>query len=286
MSVLESIILGIIQGITEFLPVSSSGHIELGRQLFSSERLGALDEALFFIVMVHVATLLPIVVVFRKDVVRVLRGLAGIITCPGRLLENYRDKEEVRLAALITIGTIPTVIVALVIKRWVLDGLAGLNSVVAVAFFFFVTSLALLLSDRLDTGTKDILGIGLKDALFVGIVQGIAVFPGISRSGATICASLATGMKRPLAARFSFLLSIPVILAAACYESVGMFRGEGVREEAGVVFVGTLAAAAVGFPALMLVLRLVQRGKLGRFAYYLVPLGVFSLVFAWWMSGR
>jgi len=285
MSVLEAIILGIIQGITEFLPVSSSGHIELGRLFLFPDRLNAMEEALFFIVMVHVATLVPVIVLLRRDVLRVLRGLGEIITHPSKVKESYREDVGVRLAVLIVIGTIPTVIVALAIKQWVLDGLfTGVNSAVAVAVFLFLTSAALLLSDRLDTGAKEILGLGLKDALFVGTIQGIAVFPGISRSGATICASLAIGMRRALAARFSFLLSVPVILAGACYESIELARG-GVQEELGAVFAGALAAAAVGFPALMLVVRLVKRGKLGRFAYYLVPLGLFALIWVWRMSG-
>ncbi|MFH0964000.1 MAG: undecaprenyl-diphosphate phosphatase [Planctomycetota bacterium] len=280
MSVLQAIVLGVIQGITEFLPVSSSGHLELGRLLLSPERLESMDKALLFFVILHVATLVPVFVVFRKDVARVLRGLGKMLGRPAGFLAAYRTDEEVRLFALLVAGMVPTSVVALLLKRYLLDALfAGPRSAPAVGGFFILTAVMLLLSDRVKGKAGGILNVRLTDALLVGTVQGIAAIPGISRSGATISASLAVGMERGLAARFSFLLSIPAILAAALYESLGLFKG-GLGQEGGEVFAAAAAASLVGFGALFLVLRLIRRGKLGRFAFYLVPLGVLAIASA------
>ena len=281
MSFLEAVFLGIVQGLTEFLPVSSSGHLQIVEALFGGERLAHIDQAFLFNVMVHVGTLVPVVIVFRKDVARFLRGLLKLVPLcvrPSILRQRFADDEEVRLAGLIVVATIPTGLIGLAINAFLKSAIGAHPSCVAV--FFLVTAAALVLSDRKRGGEKAILGLRVRDALIVGVAQGVAVLPGISRSGATICASVFVGAERSVAARFSFVLSIPAIFLAALLHLVEGLRDAPAEsiESLGVVVTGAVVAALVGLPALLLVIRFVRRAKLGWFALYLVPAAVATVI--------
>lgn len=275
MDPLRAIIMGVVQGLTEFLPVSSSGHLELADAFLGRSPM---EEALLFSVMLHVATLVPVVVIFRRSVGCFVRGLfRGLRLCvrPSALLAAYKTDESVRLAGLILVATIPTGVIGLAMKRFVLGAVHAHPAVVGA--LFLVTAAALVASDRRGTGDRGVMTLGWREALIIGIAQGIAVLPGISRSGATIAACLLVGVKRDTSAQFSFVLAIPAIALAAGLETVKALRAETVIEF-GPAAAGFVAAAAIGLPALLLVVRWAKRAKLGRFAFYLVPVGIAAIV--------
>jgi len=275
MDFVQAIILGVVQGLTEFLPVSSSGHLTLAETFLKPSPMG---EALLFQVLLHVATLVPVVVVFRQSVLRFARGLfRGLRLCvrPSSLLSACNTDRDVRLAAAIFVATIPTGLIGLALGRVVVGPMHATPAWVGVCFL--VTASALLVSDRRRGAQKDIMDLRWRDALVIGLVQGIAVLPGISRSGATIAACLLVGVKRDTAAQFSFVLAIPAIVLAAGLEMVKALGAE-TAIEFGPAAAGAVAAAAIGLPALLLVVRWVNRAKLGRFAFYLVPVGIATIV--------
>lgn len=275
MDFLRAVILGVVQGATEFLPVSSSGHLTLAETFL---KRSTEEQALLFEVMLHVATLVPVVVVFRQSVMSFIRGLfRALRLCvrPRALLAALKTDCDVRLAAAIFVATIPTGIIGLALERVVVGPMHTRPAWVGVCFL--VTAAALLFSDRRGGAQKDVMELRWRDALVIGLGQGIAVLPGISRSGATIAACLLMGVKRDTAARFSFVLAIPAIVLAAAFEAI---KAIGVERtlDMGPAVAGAVAAAAVGLPALLLVVRLVKRAKLGRFAFYLIPAGIAVIV--------
>ena len=281
MSFLEAVILGVVQGVTEFLPVSSSGHLRIAEVLIGGEQLDRIEQAFLFNVMVHVGTLVPVVIVFRREVARFIRGLFKLVRLcvrPSMLRRRFAEDEEVRLAGLIVVATIPTGLIGLAIKAFLESAIDAHPSCVAV--FFLVTAAALVLSDRKRGGDRGVMDLRLTDALIVGVAQGVATLPGISRSGATICASVFLGAERSVAARFSFVLSIPAIVLAALLHVVEGLRDAPAEsiESLGILATGAVVAALVGLPALLLVVRFVRRAKLGWFAVYLVPAAVAILV--------
>ncbi|MEX2590071.1 MAG: undecaprenyl-diphosphate phosphatase, partial [Chitinophagales bacterium] len=191
MSLLEAIVLGIVQGLTEFLPVSSSGHLELVKHLFGSKLVA--EESLLFTVAVHAATALSTIVVFRKDLVEIFRGLF-----------QFQWNESARFSWFIVLSMIPAAFVGLFFEDF-LDQLFS-GQILLVGLMLLLTALLLILADRAKFTNKSV---GWKEALLVGVAQAIAILPGISRSGATISASVLLGIDRTKAARFSFLMVVP-----------------------------------------------------------------------------
>ena len=267
MTVLEAIILGLVQGLTEFLPVSSSGHLVL------TERLLGLDGGYVrFIVMVHLGTLVAVLAVYRLEVLRLLKGVFI-----GRIrLRNGRwrfSNPDTRLALLLGVATIPAALFGFLTASWIRDifsrpWLVGLSLLVTGSILFGLR----FVGDR--KGKPNFFR-----AVLVGLAQAVAIFPGVSRSGLTISAGIYSGIERTRAADFCFLLSIPIILGTALYEFRGIV-GEGVPDrEMLILLVGALTAALSGYGAIKLLLGVVRRRGLHCFAYYcwLVGLAVLAL---------
>ena len=262
MNHLQSIILGMVQGITEFLPVSSSGHLALGRRLF-----GLSQVPLLYDILLHAATLTVVLIVFRRRVLAILAGLFAWVR--GRA--GQEELRQARLAGLILLATLVTAMLGIPLNKLDLEADPKI-----ISGLFLVTAAVLVASSR-RPGARRLEAVRLKDALLIGLAQGIGALPGVSRSGATISAALATGMDRADAGEFSFLLSIPAVLGALALK----LRDAGAlseQVEPSVLAAGMAAAAITGFAALFLLLRLVRNGRLKYFAFYLVPLGLAGLV--------
>lgn len=246
----QAIILGLVQGLTEFLPVSSSGHLVIAQSL-----LGLNVEMMSFDIFVHVGTLVAVFVAFRKDIAQLLRHL----WC--------------RFTLMIIIACIPAGLMGLL-----LDDLFSrlFSSLIAVACALIVTGVLLLLSDRFN-GQGEIKDMKAGQALVIGLFQGCAITPGLSRSGSTIFGALLCGLKRSEAAKFSFIVSIPVILGAALKEGYDL-----VTESSAVVdwtyFLGAAVAAVSGYFAIRVFLRLLEKRSMRYFSYYVWALALIILV--------
>ncbi len=261
MTVIQSIILGIIQGATEFLPVSSSGH------LLVAESLMGIRVPLLFDILLHFATLAAIVIIFRKAVRKLLRGFFLTLFKKG----NDEDRVWFRAALFILLASVFTAGLALIVKNFDFKAVPRLTSV-----FFLVTALVLFLSARF-TGERKYKDLNWKDGIFLGIAQGIATLPGISRSGMTISGSLFRGISRESAGELSFLLSIPAILGAALLDLKDIDTlSEAISAPA--MAAGLASAFVFGLISLLLLLRLVKKGKLYYFGFYLIAAAVVSFI--------
>ncbi len=261
---LQILILAVIQGVGEFLPISSSGHLVVGIALFEQfDR--KISEPLTVNVLLHVGTLLAILVFYRRRIVRLLG----------------RDR---RMIPLLIVGTIPAVVVGLAVEMGpIADTLKTyLESALVAGWMFPVTGLILLWSARHEPGEGTCRELTYRSALLIGVAQAFAVLPGISRSGATIVTGLRVGLRRDEAATFSFLLAIPVIVAAGAYKSLLLLREPTETTSLGVLAVGLLVSFVVGLAALRWLIRWLDQGKLHWFAWWVIPLGV--AVLAWQMS--
>ena len=263
MTFIQALLLGAVQGATEFLPVSSSGHLAVLRAVMELR-----DVPVLFDVMLHIATLIVVIVVFRRRVGGLLRSIFRWVSRRS----GDADRENLRLAWVIIVATVLTGVIGLAVGS--LE--TGLRPRV-VSALFILTGL-ILLGSRFFSGSRDYRGIGLRDGVIVGIAQGLGVFPGISRSGITISAGLVAGMDRETAGEFAFLVSIPAILGAF----VLTLRDAAELSQSvapAVLVAGFVAALVVGAGALTLLLRIVKSGRLYFFAFYLIPLGIAGLVF-------
>lgn len=276
MNPIQSAALGVIQGLTEFLPVSSSGHLVVLQHFF-----GLTEPELLFDVCLHVATLAAVIAVFRRDISRIL---GRIVRLPQLLqtaspVQLWRQDPEIRMAGLIVVGNLPTAVIGLFFSRAV-DLLFGTVSLAGV--MLMVTGTFLWLTRRLAVSGRPPARMTARDAVIIGAVQGLAILPGISRSGATITAALFLGVNRETSGRFSFLLSIPAIVGALL---LSLKSHPPAQAHAWEVFaIGAGAAGAVGYMALIVLLRVVKKGQLFRFAPYcwLVGIAVLTARFMGW----
>lgn len=267
MTFLKAIILGIVQGLTEFLPISSSGHLVLAQSLLNiTEPLR--KEILFFDVMLHFGTLLAVVVFFWRDIRDVLLAIFG--RDPGLRRSNFKSKSPARMFFwYIIFGTIPTLIIAMVLKKTIEK---AFTDPLLVAIMLIITGVVLWLSGRIGQRGKIL---NTSRAIIIGIVQGIAALPGISRSGSTISTALMLGIDGEQAARFSLLMSIPAILGASILE---LKEVQSVDISVTMTLVGIGAAFIVGLIAIGFLVRVLKRGHLSRFAYYCWTIGALAIV--------
>jgi undecaprenyl-diphosphatase len=274
MSVLQAILLGIVQGITEFLPISSSGHLVLGKAL-----LGVHTQGIAFEVFVHFGTFLAVLTIFWGDCWNILRswGTALRHPSPGHWSLRYQEDPFFRLGVLICLGTIPAVIIGLLFEHQVE---AAFSHPLFVSFALLVTG-TILLGTRWTKPKAT--RFGMVRALIIGCAQAFAILPGISRAGSTIAAGMYVGVERSEAARFSFLLALPVILGACVVEGKELLQTGVPPQEAVTLFVGTIAAYVVGVIALKWLLGVIRRGRLDRFAYYCYAVGLAGLI--WFARG-
>ena len=252
MSFIYAIILGLVQGLTEFLPVSSSGHLLLVNKLFNES-----GNFLFVAILLHIATLLAVVVVFRSEV-------WYLITHPFSI--------EARK---IYVATIPTVVLVLIFKGFIEDSFEG----VFLPFAFLITAVVLFIAEmKKNKNPKIIKDISYKSAFIMGIAQGLAVFPGISRSGSTICTGLFAGEEKNEVAKFSFVMSIPIILASMAYEVFGAVINKTPLFSGSVLplIVSFVIAFISGIFAIKFMLKIVSKSKYFVFSIYLLLIGILS----------
>lgn len=256
-----AIFLGILQGLTEFLPVSSSGHLVIAQQLYP----GGLDHALAFDICLHFGTLLAVVAYFRAELIGMTRSIFGGASAPEPHLRRW--------VGMLAVATTPIVIVGLTLREPLEHAFTSLT---AVGFSLLVTACLLTLAGRLPGGKQTPERLGVRDALIIGAFQALAVVPGISRSGATITGCLSRGLAPDAAARFAFLLSLPAITGAVVLNigEVGVLLSEDIT----AVAAGTSAAALTGWLAIDLMMRAVRLGRLAPFAVYCAILGTVTLL--------
>lgn len=270
-SILEAIILGILQGLTEFIPVSSSAHLIVVPWLFGWGDLAG--NSLAFDVALHLGTLVAVLWFFSADWLRLLR--AGVASLRERKIGGDPDR---RLAWLLVIGCIPGAIAGALAEGQVEalfhqpDQPHRPAAMIGIAVMLAAAGAALLLADRLARHQRGLNSLGLQDALIIGCAQALALFPGVSRSGATITAGLALGLERPAAARFSFLLSAPIVAGAGLKSLWDVLQElqAGVMAPSGLIFfvIGFLAAAISGYLCIRFLLQYLQRNSTAIFAYY------------------
>jgi undecaprenyl-diphosphatase len=249
---LQTVVLAIVQGLTEFLPISSSGHLVLVPVFF-----GWTDQGLTFDVAVHFGSLAAVVVYFRHD-------LKALIIGGSRLLGGNAASPEARMAIYILIGTVPAAIAGLLMAGWIES---NLRSPLVIVFTLSGYGILMALADRFGRHQRVIASVGLKDAIIIGVAQALALVPGTSRSGVTITAAMMLGFQRKDAARFSFLLSAPVILLATAYEFSLLFL-EGAKIAWAQLAIGALISAVVAYLSIDFFMRFVNAFSLVPFAIY------------------
>ena len=282
-SILEAIILGIFQGLTEFIPVSSSAHLIVVPWLFGWSDLAV--NSLAFDVALHLGTLVAVLWFFSADWLRLIR--AGIASLRERKIGADPDR---RLAWLLVIGCIPGGIAGVLAESQVEalfhqpDQPHQPVAMIGIAVMLAVAGAALLLADRLARHQRGLNSLGLKDALIIGCAQALALFPGVSRSGATITAGLALGLERPAAARFSFLLSAPIVAGAGLKSAWDVFQElqAGTMAASSLIFfpIGFAAAAITGYFCIKFLLQYLQGHSTAVFAYYRWALAALIVVVA------
>ena len=256
----QSIVLGTVQGLTEFLPVSSSGHLSLLHKLFGEDFGG---NSLFFDIMLHVGTLLAVVIVLRKEIFALFR-------------------KPYQTLLMLLVATVPAGVVGLLFSDRINAAFSGENGVLWLAVCFAFTAILLLACEEVSSRRKTTRPLGWGSAMTMGVIQAIALFPGISRSGSTISAGVFSGADRKEVARFSFLLSIPVILGSALVNGIDVVKTPEAVTQIGAagftgIAVGMVCAAVSGFFAIKFMLRIVERANYKWFSLYLLALSLVSL---------
>ena len=277
MDMIQALITGLVQGLTEFLPVSSSGHLVLTSSIYKMLTGKPLssggNEEIFFDIMLHLGTLIAILIYFRHDIKNLLSKF--VISMKNN---SINTDEDGKIPLYIIVGTVATVFVAFPLKNF-FESLVTNPS--AVGIILIITGLLLftteIISKRLKINSSLI---GWKRAIVIGIAQGFAVAPGLSRSGSTIAAGLATGLDRVTCARFSFLLSVPVIIMAAAYESLDLFNDGGFSGfNWSAIIAGTLIAGVSGYFCIKYFIRYISNNSLNIFAFYCWIVGALMFLY-------
>ncbi len=265
MKIQESLILGIIQGITEFLPVSSSGHLLVVRQLMGLEPVPVL-----FDVILHISTLIVVIIVFKSKIGSILRTLLRWV----RSASTEDDRENLKLCLMIVLATAVTAGIGLIFSQWENIFIGNIK----IVSLLFMATAGILISSSFFKGDRGYLELGIVGALIIDFAQGLGVLPGVSRSGITISAALFCGLKRNKAGEFSFLIAIPAVLGALILklDEAGSLAG---RMDLITLGAGMAASFVVGFLSILLLLKLVHKGRLFFFSFYLIPLSLITFIF-------
>lgn len=274
MTYLQAAILGLAQGLAEFLPISSSGHLALLQYFFGINA----DNVLPFAVLLHLGTLISVFIVYWRDIVQLVQELCACVkdVFTGRGLRINANSTR-RLGFMIIVATIPTAIIGLAFN----DIFASLYlSLIAIGSGLIITGLILWIAERMGNSNKRIEQMGFRHALFVGLMQGVAICPGISRSGATLFGGLISGINRELAVKFAFLISIPSILGSVVVEAPEAFKAGMDMSLLGPVIVGVIISAVSGFIAIKAMIKVVSNKKLSGFSFYTWILGALVLLYA------
>ncbi|MCP3907297.1 MAG: undecaprenyl-diphosphate phosphatase [Oceanicoccus sp.] len=260
MSLFEAILLGIVQGLTEFLPVSSSGHLELGKAILGDTSIP--QESMMFTIVLHFATALATIVVYRREVMRIIAGLF-----------QFSNNEQFQFSVKIIISMIPAAAVGVLYA----DEMETLfdRQILLVGLMLWVTGLLLIVADRAKNSEKEV---SLKHSIIIGISQAVAILPGISRSGATISTSVLLGIDRTKAASFSFLMVVPLILGKIAKDLLdgGISISD---DQISVLGAGFIAAFVTGLLACQWMIKLVRNAQLKYFSYYCFVVGTIAIVY-------
>jgi len=273
MGVLEAIVLGLLQGLTEFLPVSSSGHLALGQAILGESG----TEDLRFNILVHGATALSTIWVFRQDIGQLIAGFFRNGTLPA-MGEQETGIPARKFVGWLVVSAIPAAMVGLSFRDWFETHFVGQPA--RVGLMLMVTGIWLLVAQRFAQNGKPM---GMRGAVMMGLAQAVAILPGISRSGATIGMGLLSGVPRAEAARFSFLMALPPVLGAMLLETLDLMEGPSLPaggESPGLVYAaGFIAAFFSGALACQWMIQLVRRLNLGYFAFYCLAAGLLASIF-------
>lgn len=274
MTLFEAIILGLVQGLAEFLPISSSGHLALLQYFFGIEG----ESVLAFAVLMHVGTLISVFIVYWKDIAELFQELIRVIVdiCTGKGLGTMKNPTR-RMGYMIIVATIPTAVIGILFN----DLFAGFyNSLIAIGIGLLITGTILWIAERLNSSKTGIMDMKFRHAVFVGICQGIAITPGISRSGSTLFGGLISGINREVAVKFAFLISIPSILGSVILEAPGAFE-QGLDMSLVVpILAGVIVSAVSGLIAIKAMIAFVTKQKLSYFSFYTWILGAAVILYS------
>lgn len=271
MSYTHAIILGIVQGLAEFLPISSSGHLALLQQFFGVQS----DKVLMFTVMLHIGTLVSVFIMYWHDIWQLLKELVLLFVdlFKGRGL-RINERPYRKLGIMIIVATIPTGLIGVLFNNF-FESLY--SSMIPIGIGFIITGLLLYFSEKIGKANRDLDKMNYRNAIFIGVLQGIAICPGISRSGSTMVGGLFSNLNRDFAVRFAFLISIPAILGSAVFEIPKALNAASVPGTMGPMLVGTAVAAVCGILAIKAMINVVAKQKLKYFSYYVWALGAFVI---------
>lgn len=266
---MKYVILGLIQGLTEFLPVSSSGHLVIFQKLLN------VSAGIPFDITVHLATLLAVIIYFRRDLIEIIKQFFAsffkIFRREIGFVEAYNSIEYFRLAWLLLLATMVTAVIGYKFS----DFFENLfSSTKAVGSFLILTGIIIFIAEAFPKGKKDIQKMNLWDSFVIGLAQAAAIAPGLSRSGTTVSASLMRGLNRELAARFSFLLSIPIILGAGIFE----IKKIADAPDLWPLLLGAVSAFLSGYLAIWAFMGIISKGSIRGFAYYCAAIGIAVLI--------
>jgi undecaprenyl-diphosphatase len=262
MSTLDAILLGLVQGLTEFLPVSSSGHLELVKAIQNQDLSG--ESSMFMTVLLHFATALSTVIVFRKDIFEIIKGLFA-----------FKNNDSLQFSLKIVLSMIPAAIVGVFFDD-IIEGLFD-GKIALVGSMLILTGLLLFVANKAKTTSA---GVSFPNALIIGIAQAIAILPGISRSGATIATSVLLGVDREKSARFSFLMVVPLIFGKIAKDLLSSDEITTVGISNTTIIAGFIMALVTGIIACTWMIKIVKRSKLSYFAYYCFVVGIVALFFS------
>lgn len=268
MTYFEATILGLVQGLAEFLPISSSGHLALLQNWFDIDE----TKVLLFTVLLHVGTLVSVFIVYWTDIWELIKELVLTIKdlCTGKGL-RMEERPVRKLGVMIIVATIPTAIIGFAFSD-LFDSMY--TSVLPIGIGLIITGFLLVFAEKIGTANRGIKEMNIRNAVFVGLVQGIAICPGISRSGSTLFGSLVCNLDRKFAVKFVFLISIPSILGSAILEAPAAIEAGVTAAQMGPVLWGMAVAAVSGLVAIKTMIKIVSDKKLSYFSYYVWILGL------------
>lgn len=272
MSLLNAMILGLIQGIAEFLPISSSGHLSILNNLFHMTTTE--NGHMFFDVLLHLGTLFSVCVVYWQDIVQMFYEVLGFLHAGPLAGERRAHYPAARLFLMIVLGTLPLFLILPI--NDMMEGLYYKS--VFIGVMLVLTGCILYISDKMQQGKKTEKNMSMLDAIIIGLCQAVATIPGLSRSGTTITAGLATGLRRDFAVKYSFLLSLPAVLGANILAFAKAIRTGVDWSCLPAYLVGTVFAILSGIASISLLKHIASKGKFGGFAYYCWVVGVLSII--------
>lgn len=273
MTFLQSILLGLIQGVAEFLPISSSGHLAVLQNVFNLQT--AEEGHMFFDVLLHFGTLISIMIVYWKDIVYIVSDTVGLVRSSHDTFPEQRtERPGARMLLMLFFGTLPLFIILPFHDS--LEQLYYKTGFIGAAFL--LNGCLLYVSDRIVPGRGNERSMRIRDALLIGCAQAVATIPGISRSGSTITAGIATGQSRPFAMKYSLLMSIPAVLGANLLSLIKALKTGVEWSNFPAYLIGMIVSIVVGYFSIILLQRLLKKGKFGNFAYYMWGVGVVTLI--------